>query len=181
MDGREGDPGVIVDGHMHVVPAQPARAAAQIAVGARPGSAEAAQLLDIQMEQISGRRVLIEVDRRPRLQIAHAAQPVPAQDAADRGPAQPGRLPDAHSGPALAAQKQNPSTKAKSVCRGIRCGRELRSRSPARPHSRYRRTHLAPVFALTPKLAAASFSVHFSPETFLANCSRRWILSRAFW
>jgi hypothetical protein len=73
------------------------------------------------------------------------------------------------------------STKAKSVCRGIRCGRELRSRSPARPHSRYRRTHLAAVFVLTPKLAAASFSVHFSPGTFLANCSRRWIVSRAFW
>ena len=58
MDGREGDAGVIVDGQLHVVPAPAARAAAQIAVGPRPRSGETAQLLDIQMEQVSGRRVL---------------------------------------------------------------------------------------------------------------------------
>jgi hypothetical protein len=63
----------------------------------------------------------------------------------------------------------------------MRYGREQRSLSPARPPSRQRRSHLAAVFALTPKLAAASFSVHLSSITFLANCSRRQIISRAFW
>jgi hypothetical protein len=108
MDGREGDAGVIVDGHVHVVPAHAARAAAQIAVGARPGRGEAGQLLDIQMEQIAGRLVLVALDRRPRLQIAHAAEPVPAQDAADGGPAQPDGPGNPAAGPSLAAQTQNP-------------------------------------------------------------------------
>jgi hypothetical protein len=39
-------------------PSPATRAAAQIAVGPGPRSGETAQLLDIQMEQVSGRRVL---------------------------------------------------------------------------------------------------------------------------
>jgi hypothetical protein len=43
-----------------------------------------------------------------------------------------------------------------------------------------RRTHLAAVYALTLKQAAARFSVHPSIATLLANSSRHRIVSRAF-
>jgi hypothetical protein len=108
MDGRAGDAGVVVDGHMHVVPAQPAGAPAEIAMDAMAGRGEAAQLLDIQMEQVPGSLVFIAPGRQAGFQIAHTAEPAATEDAADRSPAQSGRLSDMASGPALEPQKQDP-------------------------------------------------------------------------
>jgi hypothetical protein len=53
--------------------------------------------LDIEMDQIARRRVFIALDRWPWMEIAPPAQPGTAQDAADRGWAQPQVAGDAPS------------------------------------------------------------------------------------
>ena len=66
------------------------RRVAAVAGDAVRGSCNAAQLLDVQMQQIAWGGVLVTVGGRQRLQIANAVQLEPPQDAADGGPAQPG-------------------------------------------------------------------------------------------
>src|ERR1019366_1587215 len=90
------------------------------------------------------------------------AQPVharPAQDPADRGATESERLGDAPAVVSQLPKSQNLFYEREEVVRGHRRGREDRSPRPARPNSRYRPTHLAAVFALTLKLAAACFNV----------------------
>ncbi len=75
--------------------------------GAMAGCGEAAQLLDVEMEQVAGGGMFVALYRRTRLQIADTAESMAAEDAADGGPAQAYGLRDPAAGPALAAQKQN--------------------------------------------------------------------------
>src|SRR2546426_97602 len=70
------------------------------------------------------------------------------------------------------------ATRSAPVRHGERCGRDERSPRPWRPSSRP--THLAAVFALTLKAAAAAFNVHPCWLTLFANSSRLISVSRAF-
>jgi hypothetical protein len=64
-------------------------------------SAEAAQLFDIQVQQIAGSRMFVALRHRTRLQIPHPIQLQATQYAAHRGPAQSRVLGNAQARPAF--------------------------------------------------------------------------------
>lgn len=102
---------------------------------------EAPQLLDIQVQQIAGRRVLIAHHRWRRLQLGQPMQADPPQAASHGadGQAQLERY--------LLVQRARRCsitrcTSASGVAWGQCCGRDERSRKPASPSSRKRLSHL---------------------------------------
>ena len=72
--------------------------------------------------------MFVALDGWARLQIADAVEPEPAQDAADRGPAQAGLPRDAVAGPALPAQLLDPRDPSSRWCAAAawdaNCGRQ---------------------------------------------------------
>jgi hypothetical protein len=107
QDLGEGDAGVIVDGDMDEVPAQAAGTAALVAMNAVADLGEAAEFLDIEMQQIAGGSMFVALRRGGGLQIAQAIEFEPSQQAADRGRAKPGMSGDAATRPALTAPLGN--------------------------------------------------------------------------
>ena len=63
-DLRESDPGVIVDGHVNILPSSISNVLIAVAVNAVADTAEAAEFLDVQMQQIAWTRVLVAIGRR---------------------------------------------------------------------------------------------------------------------
>ena len=108
VHGREGDPRVVVDGDMDIPPARSVDGVAAVAGDPvrRPG--DAAQLLDIQVQQVARGLVLVAPHHRGRLQAAHPVELEPAQDAAHRGLAQACLPRDPMPGPALPPQRLDP-------------------------------------------------------------------------
>ncbi len=72
QDVGEGEARVVVDGDVHVCPAGARADAATTAIGTKGDGAEAAQHLDIQVEQIAGRGVFVADAGRSRFEIAQA-------------------------------------------------------------------------------------------------------------
>jgi hypothetical protein len=103
QDLAEGDAGIVVDADVDELPAAAARAgdAGALAGDAVAGSVEAAKLLDVDVDESSGRPVLVADRRLGRLQVPDPAQTCTAQDAADRGRRDPGLLGDLLARPAL--------------------------------------------------------------------------------
>ncbi|MGB8771663.1 MAG: hypothetical protein WCC92_18770 [Candidatus Korobacteraceae bacterium] len=99
----EGDARMIVDSDVHLGPSGTWTAAATTAIGAEGDGAEAAQHLDIQVQQIARVRVLITDSGRRWFEIAEASQTTTAKDAAHGGPAESGLLGDMNPGEALAS------------------------------------------------------------------------------
>jgi hypothetical protein len=82
-----GDAAVVVDGDVDAVPAVPAvgvRAGRSPTCDAMPGTAESAQLLDVEVDQLSGPASLIAVGRLRRLQARQPVQPEALQDRTNR-------------------------------------------------------------------------------------------------
>src|SRR6185312_1360962 len=73
-------------------------------IGTRNHAGKAAQLLNIEVEQIARSRVLVANQGNSWFQIAHAVQAETAENAAHGGPAQAGSLGNVVSGEALAPQ-----------------------------------------------------------------------------
>src|SRR6185295_2447743 len=85
-DLGEGDAGVIVDGDMDELPSGPFVAAAlPIAGGPVAGAREAAELLDIEVDHLSGLLALVAAHRRGRLQRADPVETQSLEDTANRG------------------------------------------------------------------------------------------------
>ena len=99
----KGQPGVVVDGHMQGQQAGMLALAAQPSIAAQGDFAEAGHALDVQMHQVTRSGVLITHHRRPRMQIAPAAEARAAQDAADRGGGEATATGDLIAGHVLAA------------------------------------------------------------------------------
>ena len=78
-----GQAGSVVDGDVHVLPADPAASAAAVAVDAVPGPADPTQLLHVDMEELARPLPLIAVGRLRRLQAGEPAEPDPSQDRRD--------------------------------------------------------------------------------------------------
>ncbi|MGP5741743.1 hypothetical protein [Pseudomonas aeruginosa] len=74
MQTGEGQPGCIIDGHVDELPAGPIGTLLPVAGDPMPGFPEAAELLDVQVQEIAGLGVLI-AHHRSRLQFS---QPVKA-------------------------------------------------------------------------------------------------------
>src|SRR3954470_20039091 len=100
QDLGKGDAGVVVDGDMDVLPADVAGIAFAVAMDAVADAADAAQFLDVEMEQIAGGLMLVANDRRGRLEIADTVELEAFENAADGGWAEASRLGDTASGPA---------------------------------------------------------------------------------
>ena len=105
VHGGEGKPGVIVDGDVEELPSSAAGLVAGIAGDAMPSPDDAGELLDVEVHQITGHRMLIANHRLGWLQHPDPVQLQPSQDAADGGTTQTGDLGDLHPGPTLAAHR----------------------------------------------------------------------------
>ena len=101
QDLGEGNAGVVIDSDMNVLPSAVMFASAAT-IGTRNNAGEAAQLLNIEVEQIAGSSMLIANQRHGRLQIAHAVQTQPAENATDGSTAQARGLGNVETGKALA-------------------------------------------------------------------------------
>src|SRR5690606_18190384 len=106
QDLREGDARGVVDADVDELPAA---AAAAIVAGVMAGDAvadlvEAAELLDVEVDQLARLLALVAADRLGRLQVAQSAEAGPAQHAADRRGRDAGRGGDLPADPALPAQ-----------------------------------------------------------------------------
>lgn len=84
MDGAAGDARGVIDGDVDELPAGAFRAPQlAIAGGAIAWYPEAAELLDIQMQQVAGVGMFVALHRGRRLEFAQAVQSAPAQDASE--------------------------------------------------------------------------------------------------
>src|SRR3954471_21966692 len=105
-DLREGDPGGVVDADVDELPPDaPALAlTGSIAGDAMADAVEAAELFDIDVDQVAGMFALVAANRRGGFERLHAVEAEAPEDAADRGrrDADCGR--DVLARPALAAQ-----------------------------------------------------------------------------
>jgi len=101
IDAGVSDAGVVVDADMQVLstPDATAQPAAAVVV-----MVEDREFLDVEVDEVARRGVLISHQRRSRFEIAQAAELQPAQDARDGGTAEMQGLRDVHAGPALPAQ-----------------------------------------------------------------------------
>ena len=131
-----GEPGRVVDGDVHELPADPARLRAPVAVDAVAGPADPAELLDVDVDELAGPGPLVAVGRLVRLQPRQLSEPVPGQYGADGRERHPQRLGD------LGLVKRNSrsdtisSSRSAGVREGTERGAEERSASPASPSRR---------------------------------------------
>src|SRR5512132_4015007 len=129
-------------------------------------TADAAELLGVEVQQFAGTLALVAWDRLRRLERLQAVQAEPAQDAGDgrdRNAELAGDCGRAHPLPAQPFDLGHPLGRE---------GAELRSWRAGSPPARQRRTHLPTVSTLTPKSAATFW------RRCLASMTRRTMRSR---
>src|SRR5580658_3680779 len=102
--GHIGHAGVVVDSNVEELPAGAAGLVLRIAGDAMAWLADASQLLDVDVQQISGSIALVAVGRQLGFEHADFIELEPGEDAADRGPAEAGQLGDLDAGLALPPQ-----------------------------------------------------------------------------
>ena len=105
VHGHEGDTRVIVDGDVQELGPDALDPVPAIAGDAVRWPLDFDQALDIEVQQIAGRRMFVAIGRQLRLQIADAVELKPAQDAAHRRWPQLEFLRDANPGPAQPTQR----------------------------------------------------------------------------
>ncbi len=168
-NGRACDAAVVVDRDVKELVTGAACLASAVAVDAIDGPHDAGQAFDVEMNQVAGPRVFVAHHGRRRVERVEFAQPGAAQDPAHRSRAQAELGRDPQPGPAQPDGLLDRGGRGRA---GIEAGREERSGSESGPWSRYRRTHLAAVFSLTLKAAAAAFNVEPCSRTFFARAAR---------
>jgi hypothetical protein len=105
QDLDEGDARGVVEADVDELPADATALAGPLTGDAVADLLEAAELLDVEVDQLAGVGALVAPDRRGRRQVLEPAQPAPAQDAADGGRLDADLPGDLVTGPALAAQR----------------------------------------------------------------------------
>ena len=103
----EGQARVIVHGHMQRQEAGMFLLAPQASIAAQAHLGKARHALDIQVQHVAGPRVLVALYGRRRVQIAPAAEPGTAQDAADSSRTQTGAPCDLVAGHVSPAKNNN--------------------------------------------------------------------------
>ena len=83
-DFDKGEPGRIVDGHMHIFIADPAAAVGQVAVDPVADAADPPQWFDIEMQQVAGRGLLVALQHGRRVQPTDPIQARAPEHARDR-------------------------------------------------------------------------------------------------
>jgi len=97
----EADPGVVIDGHVQILPARATRSFLRLSGHAAAGLTDAGQALDIEVDHVARMLVFVAHHGWRRIQRGQAVEPGASEDAADRGPAQPQFAADA---PAVVTQ-----------------------------------------------------------------------------
>jgi len=103
-DLRESNARVIVNGHVDVLPSSIPDVLVAVAVNAVADAAEAAQFLNVQMQQVTRARMLVAHRRRRRIEITETTDPLALQDAANGGRAETRRASNAAASPTLATE-----------------------------------------------------------------------------
>lgn len=85
VDLRKGDAAVVIHGHEDVLPADVARTLGAVAGDAVADLVEAAELLDVDVQQFAGAVALVALHRLARAQIAQPGQARSPEHTADRG------------------------------------------------------------------------------------------------
>ena len=132
QDLNEGNTGVVIDSDMDIFPTA-VKLAAAATIGTNNHAGEASQLLNIEVEEIARRSVLITDQRHSGLQIAHAVQPQAAKNAADSSPAQACGLGNMEAGEALSPQLFHALRQRLPGATWRTMRREERSCKPANP------------------------------------------------
>ena len=106
MDLIEGDAGGVVHGDMDIFPADTAmeRLALPASGDAMPGAPEAPELLDVDVDHVTGIWVLVAAGRFRRIKIPGPAEPCSAEDTTDSGRRDLASVGDLVSGQALTTQ-----------------------------------------------------------------------------
>jgi hypothetical protein len=84
-----GDAGGIIDRHVHVLPARPARTTTLAPDDPMANLGDSAELFHIQMQQLARVGTLVALDGRGRLQAAEPIEPCPLEGARHAGPREP--------------------------------------------------------------------------------------------
>lgn len=139
----KGEAGVIVDGDVETLDAGAWVAHGALAGGADAGACEAAQLLDVEVEEFAGMVAFVAHGGRfGGLQGSEAVEAVPMQDAGERGLGNRKDHEDLSIGPALAAQSNDSSFESGAGLVGLAMGsggmimealREAKLPGPAEP------------------------------------------------
>jgi hypothetical protein len=172
-----GEPGGVVDADVDELPAgcaQSLRAdlllAAPVADDAMAGAEDAAQLLDVEVQQPAGPGVLVAVGRLGQVESAELAQ-LGRRSTADTVESAIDKS-SAISGAVIPNRRS--ATIASTRSAGVRCstrfGADERSSRPASPSARHLASHFAAVRPLTPAARGASASDH--PASTLATINR---------
>jgi hypothetical protein len=103
-----GQAGGVIDGHVDILPADAADAAAAITRDAMPDPTDSTQFLDVQMHQRAGPLPLVAADGLGGLEGAQAIRPVALEYASDGRPTEPQGAGDLGAGPALPPQPHHP-------------------------------------------------------------------------
>src|SRR5262245_52193295 len=99
-----GQPGGIIDGHVHELPADAPHATAAVASDAMPRGGDPPEFLDGEVEESARPTVLVPYDGRRRRQVAQARQTQPPQIAGDGGRAESQGAGDLGARPLLPTQ-----------------------------------------------------------------------------
>ncbi len=104
QDLRKGDAGMVIDGDVNVLPSDALDVLTAVAMDAVSDTANTTEFLDIEMEQITGMRMLVADQRGNGFQITVTVAVQATENAADGSGAEPEIAGDALAGPALAAE-----------------------------------------------------------------------------
>ena len=104
---REGDAGVVVDTDVDVFPSGALCALSSVVGHPVTGPVEAAEFLDVEMQQVARVRVFIAADGRRRIEGAEAGNPLAAKHPTDGGGRDPDGGRNLRAGPAETAQRND--------------------------------------------------------------------------
>jgi hypothetical protein len=154
-DLSKGQAGSFIDANVHKLPTGPAHLIASIARHAVTGAHDSSQLFDIEVKQLAGELALATHHRRRRLQRA-----LDRRGRAGAPSARPSRG-RVHSGARSRPKRRGRGdhSRARGVRRGLRCGREERSRNPTLPSARTRASHLRTLRSERPAWSAAALTL----------------------
>ncbi len=150
---------MVVNGDVQELPTCSAGTMAAISRNAMANASDAAQFLNVQVEQVARGGMFVAQQGWRRIQGAQPVQPEAAQHPADGSSAEAGRLRDAPPGAALAAQGLDARDPlgGDAARRTMRSGGTVSQAGPPllliSPH------HLRAVLVLTLNAAAAAFNV----------------------
>lgn len=141
----------VVDGDMGILPAHAACSARSVAVDAVTHPVDPTELLDIEVDQLSGGLALVAHDHRLRFENSSSREPVASQDPAKSRAGNPGQLRQGQSRqPMLAPQLDDELLSARGQLAGRSVGPRRAIEQARLPFHESRFNHFLAVWRLIP-------------------------------